>query len=375
MKIVFVIDQVYLHGGIERILSIKANYFSDQKNDEVHIVTTEQKGNAPCYPFSDKITFKDIGINYERKKSYYHPTNLKKLPIHFLRLRSYIKKVSPDVVVVCSHSTDTYFVPFLCKKVPKVKEFHYSKYFEETDKKETKSKFQSRFYRFTEYVEKKYDSIVVLNKDERQYYPSDNVFVIPNPLTFFPDKVADVKNNKTIICAGRVAQVKGFDNLIDIWKQIYQEFPDWKIEIYGSGTKEYETYLAEKVKENNLEKSLFLMGATDDVRGKMQNAAIYAMTSHTECFPLVLLEAQSSGLPVITYDCPNGPRNIVVNETGVLVENQNQTAFASALRSLIKNEEKISIYGTNARNNAKNYLEEAVMNQWIEMFHQICRTK
>ena len=91
MTLVFVIDQVYLHGGIERVLSIKANYFASKPGYKVYILTTEQKNNAQCYDFDNKIIFKDLDINYNRNKSYYNPINLKKLPLHYLKLKSEIK--------------------------------------------------------------------------------------------------------------------------------------------------------------------------------------------------------------------------------------------------------------------------------------------
>ena len=76
MKIVFIIDQVYKHGGIERVLSVKANYLAQNTNHEIHIVTHEQQGKASCYDFDQAITFTDLGINYDRLKSYFHPKNL-----------------------------------------------------------------------------------------------------------------------------------------------------------------------------------------------------------------------------------------------------------------------------------------------------------
>src|SRR5690606_16577221 len=192
MKIIFVIDQVYLHGGIERVLSIKANYLSSIPDNEIHVITIEQKGKKACYDFNSNIIFHDISINYNRSISYFHPKNIVKLPKHISRIKKVVKSVKPDVIVVCSHSTDTYFMPFICKTIPKVKEFHYSKFIEKNKRENPSSLFKKNFLKFADYVETKYEKVVVLNPDEQKYYKSNNTVVIPNPLTFFPDNTADL---------------------------------------------------------------------------------------------------------------------------------------------------------------------------------------
>ncbi len=369
MKIVFVIDQVYLHGGIERVLSIKANYFAEQANYQVHIITTEQKDNAPCYEFSDKIIFQDLRVNYNRQKSYFHPVNLLKLPKHINKTRSAIKKINPDVVVVCSHSMDTYFVPFINRKTPKVKEFHYSKFIEE-NKRNSPSLFKKLFFKYTDYVEKKYDRLVILNKDESNYYKSNNTVVIPNPLTFYPDTVSKLTNN-IVITAGRIAHVKGYDILIDVWKIVNETEKKWELHIYGDGDPNYVHKLQHKINEYGLQDSLILKGATATIKEKMLNSSIFVMTSHNECFPLVLLEAQACGLPIVSFDCPYGPRNIISEDNGVLIPHYDNETFADRLVHLMNAKEELKKMGEQARKDSSKYELEAVMNQWKNMFQKL----
>ncbi|TVZ10237.1 glycosyltransferase involved in cell wall biosynthesis [Cellulophaga sp. RHA_52] len=367
MKIVFLIDQVYLHGGIERVLSIKANYLAKNDANDIHIITTEQQQNSPCYDFNSAIHFLDLGINYSRNKSYFHPKNLLKLPIHISKIKHVLKQIQPDVVVVCSHSTDTYFMPFIAKHIPKVKEFHYSKSIEVEKRKNPKSTFKKQFLKFADYVETKYDSLVVLNKDEQAYYASNNTTVIPNPLTFFPETKTTLEK-KIVIAAGRIAQVKGFDLLIDIWALFAQQDPQWQLHIYGDGPKEYVASLQKQIDANNLSEVVLLKGSTTQVKKKMLDASIYAMTSHNECFPLVLLEAQACGLPIVAYNCPHGPSNIVSKENGILVEHYNKEQFAEALLKLSRNKDLLQSMSTEAVENAKKYTIEKVMSKWINLF-------
>ncbi|WP_299436933.1 glycosyltransferase family 4 protein [uncultured Aquimarina sp.] len=366
MKIVFIIDQVYLHGGIERVLSIKANYFAAQENTEVHIITTEQKEEIPCYTFDEKIIFKDLGINYNRRKSYFHPKNLKKLPKHISRTKSAIKEIKPDVVVVCSHSVDTYFVPFIMKRIPKVKEFHYSKFIEK-DKRENPSLFKKFFFKFADYVESKYDKLVILNKDEASFYKSNNTVVIPNPLTFYPDTVSELSSNK-VITAGRIAAVKGYDILIDIWKRIANIRKDWELHIFGSGEPGYVRMLQDKIDTEGIGDTIKLMGSTNKIKEEMLQSSIFVMTSHNECFPLVLLEAQACGLPIVSFDCPYGPRNIINEEMGILVPAYDNDTFVNGLNELMNNRNNIQEMGKKARKNANKYQLVSVMNLWQKMF-------
>ncbi|MHA7059203.1 glycosyltransferase family 4 protein [Aquimarina sp. M1] len=373
MRIAFIIDQVYLHGGIERVLSIKANYFASNEGDEVYIFTTEQKKKKPCYHFDTRIVFKDLGINYNRRKSYFHPENLKKLPKHISRTKAALKAVNPDIVIVCSHSVDTYFVPFIVKYIPKVKEFHYSRFIEK-EKRKKPSLFKRFFFMFTDYVESKYDTLVVLNKDESNYYKSKNTVVIPNPLTFYPDRVSDVSNKK-IITAGRIAAVKGYDMLIDIWKEIVPIRKDWELHIFGSGAPGYVKMLQDKIDTAGIQDSIKLMGSTDKIQEEMLTSSIFVMTSHNECFPLVLLEAQACGLPIISFDCPYGPRNIIDRKMGVLIPLDKNNIFINELSILMNDQESRRLMGKNARENAKKYQLDIVMDLWKKMFNDLIHKK
>jgi len=373
MKVVFIMDQMYLHGGIERILSIKANYLSEQNDFEVHIITSEQKKKESCYPLNDSVYLSDININYNRLKSYFHPINLLKLPRHFFLLRNKLKKINPDIVVVCNHSTDTYFIPFLLKKIPKVKEFHFSKSIEEVHRKNSKSK-KKYFLKFADYVQSKYDQLVVLNPDEAAYYHSNNVTIIPNPLTFFPEKVSELKK-PVAIAAGRIAPVKAYDVLIDIWKVVFLQNKEWELHIYGPGDVEYINYLQKKIDDNGLSKNVFLKGKTNRIQSKMYNSSFFLMSSLNECFPLVLLEAQACGLPIISFDCPHGPKNIISNLNGMLIPMGDNLSFSQAIIELILDYDLRIKMGGNARKNSINYDIHTIMTQWEDMFNRLIKAK
>jgi glycosyltransferase involved in cell wall biosynthesis len=106
----------------------------------------------------------------------------------------------------------------------------------------------------------------------------------------------------------------------------------------------------------------------------MQEGSIYAMTSATECFPMALLEAQAAGMAIISYDCPNGPRNIITNKVnGLLVENQSIDAFAKELKQLILNPFQQKEIQLKAQESITQFSEGQVMKIWDALFKSIIK--
>ena len=366
MKIVYYTDQVYLHGGIEKVLAQKLNYFVNLSEYEVHLITTEQKGNQFCYPISDKVIHHDLEINYIREKSYFNPANFKKVPKHIKTLKSKLKEIEPSVLIVCNFAFDFYFIQFICKDIKTVKEFHTSRYYY-NQRLPKVSFFKKTLFKINNYIERKYTHIVVLNNDEKIYYKSNNIVVIPNAIGMV-NVDNSIKRDNVIIAAGRMAEVKQFDHLIKAWSFIEKDFPDWKVEIYGEGDESISKKLNSLINDLSLA-NIKLMGATSSLGLKMEKGSIYAMTSLTECFPMVLLEALSCGLPIISYNCPNGPKNIITNnQDGIIVKHNNIELFSKILSEFIRNNKLRKQMEINAINNVKRFSEDRVMKKWSQLF-------
>lgn len=362
MKIVFLTDQTYLHGGVERVLSTKANYFVDKMGNEVSIITTEQKGNLPSYPLSSQINCIDLGVNYHRDLSYFHPKNVKKSLHHFFEIKKTLKSLRPDVVIVCNYGFDFFFLPYVLPKIPKIKEFHSSKYFEHQRKpigfKENLMSF------FNKNAEKKYHHLVVLNPDEKAFYSNTHVSVIPNPI-LLQDCIANFQSHK-MIAAGRISPVKRFDELIDIFNAAKESLKDWELHIYGEDYLETQKSLRQKIKEYQLENQIKIFPATERLLEILPEYSIYVMTSETECFPMVLLESLSVGLPIISYDCPTGPRHIVKNgENGFLVKDRSE--FITQLKQLTQDEHLRSVFSKKAKTEVVQFSDKTVMQLWEKL--------
>ena len=368
MRLIFSTDQIYLHGGIEKVMAQKANYFADVLGYEVIILTTEQKQNPPCYALSPNIQLIDLNINYKREKSFVHPANLAKVPLHFMRWIQVLRKHKPQHLIVCNYAFDFYWIPFLFSSIAKFKEYHSSRYFVHQARAHAKG-FALLGHLIQSSVERQYTKLVLLNASETAFYDSPKQVVIPNPIASTGYSAELVATQA--ISAGRLAPVKGFDNLIEIWAKVAQHEPSWTLSIYGQGEPQYVAYLQDKIKVLNLEKQVFIRQAVSDLPQTMQAYSMYLMTSHTECFPMVLLEAQSAGLPCVSYACPTGPAHIISpDQDGYLVSNQNQEAFVEKVLFLIRNAEIRTQMGAQAKRNVLRFSLDKVMNRWAALFNQ-----
>ena len=375
MTIVFITDQIYLHGGAERVLSNKVNYLSQLNNTKVHILTTEQKGKKPCYPINKNVIINDLKINYNRKKSYFTLLNIIKIIPHFIKLKSFFLKTNPDVIITLSSQFDYYFLPFINKKTPIIREFHSSRHFYFENRQERTSYLKNIIYRLNDFIEKKYTYNAILTNDEKKYFYSNNTVVIPNALTRFPEKASSLENKK-LISAGRVAPVKGFENLINAWELVSKKNKEWVLEIYGNGEESYINELRALIKLKKLEKSLKIKSAISNIEDKMIESSGFIMTSLTECFPMVLLEAMSVGLPIISFDCPNGPKNIIThNIDGLLVPYGNILLLSKEIDCLINNISMRKQFGVNAKINVKKYNKNDIMKRWFSLFNKAVKEK
>lgn len=368
MKIVFSTDQIHLHGGIEKVVAEKANYFADVCGYDIIILTSEQKAQHPCYALSSKIQLIDLGINYNRDKSYFSLSNLLKLPLHFYKLYQFLNQIQPDVVIVSNFGFETYFFPFVYRKAKKIKEFHSSRYFEIVKRSQNNSFLRELRYRLDDWIEAQYHYLIVLNPDEVSYYKSDNVVVIPNPVSI-PKATASLTNKK-VIAAGRIAPVKGFDKLIKAWEKVHAVFPEWELHFYGEDYLGTQKQLEILIKKHKLETVIYFKGSSSNMVETFMDYSVYAMSSETECFPMVLLESLSVGLPIVSFDCPNGPRNIITDKKdGLLVEDQNIEDLTEKILFLIENEGKRIDFGAQAKANSFRFSTSVVMQRWTNLLN------
>jgi glycosyltransferase involved in cell wall biosynthesis len=211
------------------------------------------------------------------------------------------------------------------------------------------------------------DALTVLTERDREDYThalGDAVAVvrIPNAVPIAGGPPAPL-TAPIVLGAGRLTRQKGFNRLIRAFAQVVEHHPDWQLRIAGSGPRL--TALRRLVIELELYNHVLLLGRVPDLERQMRQASVFALSSRREGFPMVLLEAMSAGLPIVSFDCPTGPGEIVrTGHNGVLVPNGDVDALAAALREVIEDEEARRRYGTGALATAAEHSLEAIGEQW-----------
>ena len=217
---------------------------------------------------------------------------------------------------------------------------------------------------------KKLDRLVVLTEKSKASWPElSNVEVIPDPLPFQIDAKSDL-HAKRIITIGRYAYQKGYDMLLRAWAEIEKKYPDWQLAIYGMGDQDS---LRNQIRELGLDADRCLLnGPVNDVIKEYQNSSVFVLPSRFEGFGLVIIEAMSCGVPVVAFNCPMGPDEIISDgEDGFLVPVGDIRALAEKLQTLMQNQELRMKFSETAYRNSGRYRIDKISNQWIQLFTQL----
>ncbi|MFE6846234.1 glycosyltransferase [Streptomyces sp. NPDC057686] len=213
------------------------------------------------------------------------------------------------------------------------------------------------------------DRLLVLTPEDADLWiraGMENVGSMPNPLPFMPDSPAP-RTEKVVASVGRLAFEKGVDLLLDAWAEAAPQHPEWVLRIYGAGVEE--PRLRAHASALGLDTSVEWMGSTDDVLGALRGASVFAQASRAEGFPITLLEAMATGLPVAAFDCAPGVREIVEHgEDGLLARLGNTMELAGHLDVLMSDRELRDRLGDNAFRSVQRYSSAEITDRWEELF-------
>lgn len=367
MKIVYCIQSAYNSGGMERMLSIKANYMCDKLGHDVYVITTDQKGRKNFYEFSDKIKFIDLSIGYSELEG---KSLLKKVFLyrgkrrrHYDELCRVLRELHADVAI-SMFGREISFLWKISDGSKKVLELHFAKYVRLQRRQNRLGKIVSMFNTWLDeiYV-KKYDKFVVLTKEDMaDWKKCDNITAIPNPTCLNPSRQAGLER-KRVVAVGRLCYQKGFDMLISAWRKVHAELPDWSLDIYGNG--EWESRLSKQISDMNLESSIKIHKPSAEIDLVYLDSSVFAFSSRYEGFGLVLVEAMSCGVPVVSFSCKCGPKDIITDGyDGYLVKEEDMDAFAQSLLKLMKDSMLRKSMGQNARCTSMKYELGHIMEIW-----------
>lgn len=205
---------------------------------------------------------------------------------------------------------------------------------------------------------------------ERLKRENTKCIYIPHCLKYYPEEVSKL-TSKNIVSAGRLSSEKGFLDLIDVFEEVINKNPDWHLHIAGDGAQEDE--IIKKIQQKHLENSVTIgFKEEKELRELFLQSSIYVMTSFHESFGLVLIEAESFGIPLLAFDSAKGPQEIIENgKNGYLIPNRDIKQMADKVNELISNDKLRTEMGSTAREMSMAYKMENVEKIWYEFIEKI----
>ena len=358
-SILFYFNSLQPSGGIERVISTLAN-----KLCETHKITILVKDPAiSFYPLDSRV--KLLSLNNELN---FNMNN--RLMRVFTAARSLVNNTRALKVFLKSNKFDNYYLAHPLN----VMEFYLARGVRNNDTIVTEHGGVDAYN-------------LIYKKIKHWLYPKAKVYVVPTttdteiyknlgyPTQYIPHFRSDLKYEKsrldsqTILTIGRFTDVKQHLLLLKVWKQVIDEMPDtqWKLQIVGQG--ELRQNYLDYIKLNNLEKQVEIVKPSLDVAQFYKAATTFVMTSKSEGFGMVLLEAISFGLPCISFDCPAGPRDIINSNNGFLIGHDDELALKNSLLKLMTQPKLLHHLGEQAYIDSVNWQDDRILKLWLQILN------
>lgn len=343
MKILFIINSLTNRSGTERVATQLANELTLLNNESLTIATRDTDRNECAYELNNDIKLLKLSGNIIQ---------------FFLKLKGLILKEQFDFIVMHNMGKLSLLCSLLPTSIKLISLEHVA--------------FSSRpsyVQLISKLLYKRINQVITLTEEDKlsfdKFHP--NVMVIPN---FSPYPVISEKKSgsKSIIAVGRLTKQKNFIHAIKVWEKIHHQINDWQLDIYGDG--EQEDLLLDYIKINEIS-NIRIHKSTPNIADVYADANFFLMSSKYEGLPMVLIEAQSFGLPIISYDCPHGPRSIIQHGVnGFLVENQNIDQLSEAILCLAGNNHLQEEMSKHSLDNAKKYEKKEIIYLWMNQVFQ-----
>jgi len=346
---------------MERVLSLKASYLAEMDGYEVHIISASLKGRKHFFPLSAKVQ-----LHYLDCRD--HPAGI----IYARKLETLLKEIGADICIsMCGG--ELHVLPGLKDGSVKIAEFHFThkKYLLKYGQNAIGRMYALMRTRRLENSVRKLRAFVVLTKEDMRSWEgtAPGLTQIYNPLTFSADQAASL-DQKTFIAVGRLEVQKNYPDMLSAWKIVAERHPDWQLKIFGKGDCRHS--LMKQISSLGLDGKVLLMGHTKNIREEMLASSGLVMSSLYEGFPMVLLEAQAAGLPIVSYTCPCGPAEIVEDgKSGILVKPGDVEGLASGICRLIEDEEFRCNCGRNSYEGARRFEMDGIMQKWDSLFKSL----
>ena len=357
------------YGGIERAITDLANTLID--NYDVEIVSTYKIYENPVNILDNRVKVKYLTNLKPNKKEFLNSIKkvnilniikegYKAIKILYLKKKlmiNYLKNSKSDVIISTRDIHNKWLGKYGNKKTLKIGWEH--------NHHQNNKKYINKIINSV----KNLDYFVLVSKELEEFYKDK----VKPKCVYIPNLIEKPKNKSNledlnIVSIGRLSKEKGFLDLIDIFKNIHAMYPDWNLNIIGDG-EEY-SKIKEKIENYKLSNSIILHGflKKEEINKILKKSSIYVMTSYTESFGIVLLEAMSYGIPCLAYTSASGANEIIDdNQDGYLIPNRNQELMIQKIGYLIENIEQRKRLGTNALEKVNKYTKDKIKPKWISI--------
>lgn len=378
MKKIYILALHLAYGGIEKAIINTANLLSERY--EVEIISVYNMPDSPAFPLSDRVTVRYLLRETPNREQWKMALRDKK-PLAFIResfravkilvakklaMIKAVREIKSGIIISTRHEDNMLLSRHGRPGVGKIAQLHHDHKF---DKKLLEG-FEKGygnidiFMLLTPGLAEEVSQIMAENRHTR-------LVAVPNFLEKFPENVVPGNREKLILSAGRLEPVKGFDRLIEAFAAIHEKVPQWKLVILGEGVERDK--LEQLIAQNGLESCVCLPGRADFSRVEqyMSKASVFAMSSHSEGLPFVLVEALSCKLPVVAYDVRVGPEAVIGSSgAGILVEDGNGAEYADAVLRLAEDEQLRLKMAEAAALRAEYFSRENVSLLWYELLEE-----
>lgn len=371
MRILYVTDALAIWGGLERVLVEKANYLATHDGNEVFMLTISQGEHPFPFPLDNMVTHADLNIPFYTQYQYSGIRRL--LSLRRLHrdcrkgIRQQLNYINPDVIL-CPRIE---FVKDICKVkgyTPLVFESHSSFW---TSRFERAGLLRRLHTWWMNQSAKQAQAVVTLTEGDAAAWKKVNnhVFVIPDVVHLNEKDVYSNVDAKSAVFVGRLSRQKNIGCLLSIWQLVRQRHPDWQLHVYGEKGDIEEPLWQQLHEEGN---GITVHSPTTEILNVYQQHAMLLLTSRYEPFGMVLPEAMSCGLPVIAFDCPYGPADIITDDMdGFLVKDWDIMSFADKVCLLMENQDLRQQMGQAAIRSSQRYRSDRIMSVWQELFESL----
>lgn len=351
-KLCLVMGNLNCAGGTERVGTLLANLLSN-KGYDVTIISMEE-GNKPYFELCKNINIISLFSNKGRI--------LYRTPTLINKIRNIIKSNKIQTVIVVESILTLFTLPALYNlNVKHICWEHFN----------FKTNLGKKSRTFARHLAARYcDYVITLTERDRNFWltytnHTAQIVAIPNPSPFPPQNYIRNHENKIVLSIGRLNEQKGFDMLLDAWIKVVAKNPYWKLLIVGEGhlRNEFENFIS----KNNLSESVELVGNQANVSEYYRKADVLCLSSRYEGLPMVLLEAISFGLPIVSFDCDTGPAEILEGTGSILVKPNDISSLASSLSLMMNDSKKRSLISEKSYEKSKLYQPEEILNKWLEI--------